>query len=207
LGAAPALLTDGDKRIREQEVAAMTPGDAVILRVLAGIEGAVPATKLVKLVYFVDYVYFQHYGRTLTGFQYQWDHFGPNAVGQAIIGEAENLAERDLVRITCRPNLYGGTTTNFAIRHDVQVPPVPPEAEMVIADVIRQYGKLSISVITAKSKRTAPFKDAAHYSLLSMKQSAPAGCTTEGDWEAYERDLRETGTLSLEQVKSRYKLT
>jgi len=100
-----------------------------------------------------------------------------------------------------------GTTTNFAIRHDVEVPPLPLEAEMVIADVMRQYGKLSISAITAKSKRTAPFKDADQYSVLSMRQSAPAGCTTEGDWEAYERDLRETGTLSLEEVKSRYRLT
>lgn len=184
----------------------MKTAAAVIVRVLAGAGGPVPSTKLVKLVYFVDYIYFQHYGRTLTEFQYQWDHFGPNALGHGVIAEAHKLAEQDVVKTTCQPNIYGGETISFAARLDAELPTLSPEAEMVIQDVIHQYGRLSVSAITAKSKQTAPFKNAVQYSLLSMEQSAPAGRTTESDWDAYQRDLKENGILTLEQIKKRYRL-
>lgn len=184
----------------------MIDAEAVILRLLSGLGVPVPATKLVKLVYLVDYVYFQHYGRTLTGFQYQWDHYGPNAVGHAIIGEAERLAVADRVKVTLHPNIYGGTTENFALRSGTPAPSLPTEAEMVVEDVLAQYGKLSVPAITSLSKRTAPFKNAAQYALLSMDQPAPPERTMEGDWEAYQRDLKETGGLSLDEVTRRYGL-
>ena len=66
--------------------------DHVILSVLAKVGGGVPATKLVKLVYLVDYMHYQHFGETVTGLEYQWDHYGPNAVQHGIVSAAEGLA-------------------------------------------------------------------------------------------------------------------
>ncbi|MBM3941590.1 MAG: DUF4065 domain-containing protein [SAR202 cluster bacterium] len=180
--------------------------EAVIIRVLAGVRGAVPSTKLVKLVYLVDYLHFQHFGRTVTGLQYQWDHFGPNALGHAIISEAEKLAQRDLVKIISQPNIHGGVTISFAQRTGVEGISLSPEAEMVIEDVIHEYGALSVRAITARSKQTAPFKNAAQYRVLSMEQSSPAISAIAGDWDAFQRDLKENGTLSLDEVKRRYKM-
>lgn len=41
-------------------------------------------TKLVKLIYFTDFIYHQHKGHTLTGLKYTWEKFGPNAVSNRI---------------------------------------------------------------------------------------------------------------------------
>ena len=184
----------------------MGSAHAVILTLLVAIKRPTPATKLVKLVYFVDYIYFRHYGRTLTGFQYQWDNFGPNALGHAIVAEAENLVLKDKVKVTLERNIYGGITGKFSQVPGAVIPGLSPEAELVIQDVIQQYGHLSVQSITAKSKRTAPFKDSVQYQLLTMEQSASVGQTKEGDWDAYQRDLKESGTLSLQEAKSRYGL-
>lgn len=184
----------------------MRSAHAVILTLLAAIKRPTPATKLVKLVYFVDYIYFKHYGRTLTGFQYQWDHFGPNALGHAIVTETENLVLKDEVKVILERNIYGGTTEKFSQVPGTVIPWLSLEAEMVVQDVIQQYAHLSVQSIIAKSKQTAPFKDAVQYQLLTMEQSAPVGQTKEGDWDAYQRDLKESGTLSLQEAKSRYGL-
>lgn len=185
----------------------MVNADKVILRILAGLGQRVHATKLVKLVYLVDYLYFQHFGRTLTGFQYMWDHYGPNAVGHGIVSQATELAEKGLVHITEHPNIYGGTSTLFKIAPDGVAPTLSPEAEMILEDVLQQYSKLSITEITAVTKRTVPFKKAARYGLLSMAQTAPAERTTRSDWAAYQRELKELGTVPLEDLEKRYGMT
>ena len=184
----------------------MRSAHAVILTLLAALNRPTPATKLVKLVYFVDYIYFKHYGRTLTGFQYQWDHFGPNSLGHAIVAETENLVLQDKVKVILERNIYGSTTERFSQVPGTDIPRLSPEAEMVIQDVIQQYGHLSVQSITAKSKQTAPFKNAVQYELLPMEQIAPAGQSKEGDWDAYQRDLKESGTKSLQDVRRRYGL-
>lgn len=184
----------------------MTVADQVILLILAGVGKPVPSAKLINLVYLVDYLYFQHYGRSLTGFLYQWGHVGPDAVGSAIIGEAYELAEKDWVKITCHPNIHGGTTTNFQLRPETEIPALSAEAEMVVGNIVQQYGGLSVSAIAELTQRTASFQAAPKYGLLTMRQSAPAGQTTEEDWEAYQQDLKQNGTLSLEEVKRRYGL-
>jgi hypothetical protein len=70
-----------------------------------------------------------------------------------------------------------------------------------------QYGNLSVPAIVAITKRTEPFKVAKQYRLLEMNQSAPAEQTTEGDWDFYQRELKELGTVSLEELQQRYGLT
>ena len=74
----------------------------LILRVLEE-AGKQMSAALVKLVYLVDYVHYQHYGETVTGFHYCWDHYGPNAVGHGIVREANELAYHCLLYTSPSP--------------------------------------------------------------------------------------------------------
>jgi uncharacterized phage-associated protein len=178
----------------------------VILRILHKMGEPVHSTKLVKLTYLVDSLHYQHYGRTMTGFQYMWDHFGPNAVGHAIVSEAQGLVRARRAISDCYPNIFGGQTIDFQIVPDVKVEPLPPHAEMLVEDVIAQYGKLSVEAIAEVTKQTEPFKTAAQYSILSMKHSAPAVTAMGSQWEKHRRAVEEQGMLSLAQIRDKYGL-
>ena len=182
----------------------MTDAERIILKVLANTRRRVPATKLVKLVYLVDYIHFQHFGETATGMEYQWDHYGPNAVGHEIVRVAEKLAQEGPVIYDRNHNSFGNVTKLFKYRPDAPVPTLSPAVEMIVDDVVLRYGKLSAKSITAVSKRTRPFKKASQYDMLVMEHSLPAMTLTTEDVEAYRRDLREHGTLPLEALMSEY---
>ena len=156
----------------------MQDAQRVILRVLDRAGKSVNSTRLVKLVYLVDYTFFQHFGETITGFRYEWSHHGPNAVGHAIISEADKLARMGLIRSTQSPNIYGGTTSSYRIASDV--PALPPEAELVIDDIITQFDRFNTTKITALYKKTAPFINAHQYEVLVMSQlTTPARTSAE----------------------------
>lgn len=176
---------------------------AVILRTLAELDKPVNTTRLVKLVYLMDYLHFQFYGRTMTGLKYMWDHFGPNAVGHAIADEANSLAREGKVRVTAEPNIHGGYTIFFAKEPNNDLSQLAPAAQMILCDVLAQYGRLSTEAITKKAKETAPFKSARQYDLLEMRQSAPAVQTTPEDLKAYQRDLKVHGVMKLSDLDSR----
>ena len=182
----------------------MRDAETVILNVLARAKRRVPATKLVKLVYLVDYVYFQHYGETATGLEYQWDHYGPNAVQHGIVDAAEQLAQKCQLTYHRERNAMGSVTKWFSTSSDVAVPVLDDKTNMVVRDVVDQYGTLSVEAITAVSKNTQPFKNASQYDMLVMQQSAPALGTTDDDVQAYLRDIEANGTLTLEEINSEY---
>src|SRR3972149_5112961 len=101
-------------------------GRRVIGDVLATVGGRVHTTKLVKLVYLVDYVYGQNFGQTATGFKYHWDHYGPNAVGHAVIRETEDLVNRGVVSCYQHISMYGTLAMMFKIADPERLPPLEP---------------------------------------------------------------------------------
>ena len=189
-----------NQELNPKEVAA----PEVLLSVLAKSNGLVHSTKLVKLVYLVDYLHFQHYGRTMTGFQYMWDHFGPNSLGNAIVAEAQELVRAGKAITECSPNIYGGQTIDFGIAREVVVPRLPDHAEMIVDDVIRKFNQMSVEEITEFSKQTEPFKNAKQYALLSISQSAPAQQARDDEWAKHNREVDESGLRSLEEIKEKF---
>ncbi len=175
----------------------MNNANDVILNIMAELGVQVQAMQLVKLVYLVDYVHFQHFGETVTGFEYHWDRFGPNAIKHGIIAAAEPLLSE-------RKSGYG--SRYFSLEPDTPIPALPARVQMVLSDVVHRYGKLSVEEITAVSKETAPFEGARPYDRLQMEQSLPAMGATEAESRMYHRDLEEQGTWSLEQIKKEYGL-
>ena len=181
--------------------------DQVILRVLERVGRPTASTKLVKLVYLVDYTYFQHFGETLSGLKYQWDHFGPKALGHGIISRADALVEDSAVLRTTNSNIYGSQTHLYRLSPSCAAPAMDDAGEMVISDIIAQYGWHSVSSITRESKRTAPFQKAVQYDELHMEVSSPAVHSAEDDWEAHLLEVEERGSVSLEELIEEYGLT
>jgi Protein of unknown function (DUF4065) len=154
------------------EPGASFPPERVILRLLQQVKKRVGKpihrTHLVKLVYLTDYIYSQHTGRTLTGYQYVRDHFGPNAVGNQIVKRADLLDLIGAIRIEEAQNpsgsfkfLYEATGTEENSALDVL-------SERIIGDVVEQYGGLDWHAAVAASKRTLPFKEAKPGELLKF---------------------------------------
>lgn len=185
----------------------MDEGQRVIAYLLARLGGRVHSTKLVKMVYFVDYVYVQNFGQTATGFKYQWDHYGPNAVGHAIIADAHKLADLELIHEFAQENIYGGLAVLFKSTELEGMPPLDPTKVAVIEDVIAQFGSMGIREITAASKRTAPFKNARQYDLLDLEQTHKPLSTTREDTAAYFSDATRHPPITLEEMKVRIGLT
>lgn len=147
---------------------------AMIVSVLQALGAPVHRTKLVKLVYLVDELYYEHFGQTMTGLGYMWDDFGPNAIGNAIVKEADRLALKGIVHMDPRLNYYGETSYLYSLeRGKAGLAEKLSKAERyVIRDVVAHYVKYSIRDIVRVSKQTEPFKNAKQYSVLEMKKSA-----------------------------------
>lgn len=190
----------GNSNLNPPEIAA----SEAILRILDRAGEPMHSTKLVKLAYLVDYLHFRHYGRTMTGFQYMWDHFGPNAVGHAVVGKAEELVREKRATTNCYPNIHGGQTVDFGIAEGATVHPLPGHAEMIIDDVIGKFNQMSTEEISEASKQTEPFKNAEQYGLLVMTHSAPTMRGDDDEWAKHKRELEEEGLYSLEEVKEKF---
>ena len=188
-------------------VADNQPQSDVILRVLAGVGRPIASTQLVKLVYLVDYTYYQHYGKTLSGFEYEWDHFGPNAVGHGIIKHAEHLAENggQVIR-TEEPNFYAGRTNKFRFAPESERPNLGIEGEMVINDIVAQYGRLSVTAVTKVAKQTTPFAHMSQYSAIQMEHHIPAYKIGEGEWSRHVQEVEQEGTVTLDELMDEYGL-
>jgi|SRR3990172_869925 len=178
----------------------MDEGQRVIAHVLATVGGRVHTTKLVKLVYLVDYVYAQNFGQTATGFKYHWDHYGPNAVGHAVIRETEDLVNRGVVSCYQHISMYGTLAMMFKIADPERLPPLEPAKSAVVRDILAQFGHMGIRDITAASKRTAPFKNAKQYDVLDLDETKNALYTSREDFAAYQGELKKHPPISLEEV-------
>ncbi len=151
----------------------VTKLQAVILAFSQELGRPVHKTKLVKLVYLLDNLFCEHVGRTLTGLEYMWDNYGPNAMSNAIVKEADGLVNRALLHGRDSTSVYGSESRTY------QAFPLTPATEELPLDfterefvgkIVKQYGALGVSAIVAESKRTAPFKKATQYQRLEMKQ-------------------------------------
>ena len=148
--------------------------DAMIVTVLQALGSPVHRTKLVKLIYLIDELFYQHFGRTMSGLAYMWDDFGPNTIGNAVVKEADRLALKGIVHMDPRLNYYGETSYLYSLeRGRTGLAAKLSEADRyVVRDVVAHYGKYGVRDIVRISKQTEPFKNARQYSVLKMKKSA-----------------------------------
>lgn len=173
----------------------------LILRVLERMNRPLVSTALVKLIYLTDYLYFQNFGETITGYRYEWDNYGPNAVGHAIINEAKSLAEDSRIRMKEEPNIYGSVTTKFQPLKLLGNNQLEPAMELALESIVHQYGRLPLKKLVAATKQTKPFANIQQYDVIEMEQSTPAVKGDDADWARYQQDVKKYGLLSLEELE------
>ena len=134
------------------------------------------------------------------------DHFGPNPIGHAIVAEAQELVVAEQAAMYCDSNVHGSQTNYYKVAPGISVMPLPGYAEMLVDDIVRQYGGLSIEDITEVTKQTKPFKTAAKYSVLVMEHSAPTNGSPDREWEKHRDEVENDGLWGLEDLKKEYGL-
>ena len=189
---------------------------AAILTVLEELGAPVYRTKLVKLIYLADNLFCEHFGGTISGLGYMWDDFGPNAISNAIVKEADKLVAKDFVCMKVGKSIYGSENYLYSLgpmKSTIPVSLLSPLEQQVLRDTVERYRKTSVMEIVAVSKRTKPFKAAKQYQLLSMNQSAEYQTLLQAVrsdsqlMAAIREDAKpeaDAGSMPLQEVKRRY---
>lgn len=129
-----------------------------LLMYLVGRLGKMPRSKLVKLVYLVDERWFQLRGKTLTGLDYAFDHYGPNAEGNAIVKAGDRLAGHEL-SIRPQPSARGAEWYAYSLGPEPRfTPALGTDVQEIVEEVIGRYGRMTVDQIVAASKETRPFR-------------------------------------------------
>jgi len=147
---------------------------AVVSLVLKEMGTPVHRTKLVKLVYLADVLFYEHFGKTITDLGYMWDEFGPNAISNAIVKETDKLIEQDYACMKVGRSIYGSENYMYSYgpkEWEIGEELLSPLERQVILDTVERYRNYNIQQIVAASKRTNPFKTARRYEILTMDQS------------------------------------
>ena len=191
----------------------MSPLQLTILEILDLFKDhPVVRTKLVKLVYFIDYIYFQHVGRTLTGVAYVWDHFGPNAAHDEIVKAAEELVKLNAITVRReKPNAHGGVTHYYRpnLEQVLDRQPLDVLGRLIVNDVVGKYRNYTAGEIADASKLTPPFEHATQQGYLEFdredafyKTAPPPQDLTREQVEAIEEDEG----IGIDEVLAKYGL-
>jgi len=151
--------------------------EAAILTVLQEMGTPVHRSKLVKLIYLAENMFYEHFGRTITGLGYMWDDYGPNAVSNAIVKEAQKLVQRDFVCMKTGTSIYGTENYLYSLgpeKTNIErlTESLEPLERYVLIDTVKRYRDYNVTKIVAASKGTIPFKKARQYQVLQMEQSS-----------------------------------
>ncbi len=148
---------------------------ATIMTVIEASNEPVHRTRLVKLIYLADNLYYEHFGETITGLSYMWDDFGPNTISNAVAKEADNLVQDGYACMKMGTSMYGGESYLYNVGpKKIEIPDEVLnhlERQILLDTVNRFKGKPLGQVVTA-SKKTKPFREASQYEVLNMSQSS-----------------------------------
>lgn len=149
----------------------LTKDEAVLLGLLSEMGRMTLRTKLVKMVYLLDNMYFEQLGRQLTSFRYHWDHYGPNALGNTITQLLDVLAQRELVKLIQKQTPYENYSNWYGIAENVNPARLPLSNEdwAFIYAIVRKFGPMSREQVVRASKATGPMQGIAQYDLLSFR--------------------------------------
>ena len=151
----------------------------VVVQGFLGLLGKrVSRTQMVKLVYLADNLFYESTGRTITGTQYVWDHYGPNAVDNRIADTTDQLASEGEV---CR--VLGSYKGSHIFNYWVNDPhatwrkaasELSDGERQIVRDIARKYGRYNAFDLANLSKKTRPFKNARKYEILHFKRNERA---------------------------------
>lgn len=124
-------------------------------------------TQLVKLVYLVDFLFSRQHGKTLTGLDYIWDQYGPNAKNNQIIKTADTFC-----KIAETMTVFGDSAKRYSLKQAEKIT-LSASEELFIKEVAKQFGSWTVEKITGFTKQTDPFKGKVkQFDALDFKKNA-----------------------------------
>lgn len=153
----------------------MERSEAALLGLLYALQRDVSRTKLVKLTYLLDESDYRLRGQTMTGFTYEWDHYGPNAEANAIVSTLDRMVETGSINMRVAPTPYGHGTCIYCIPHcyDPSSLPLSGDDWVEILSTVHKYGAMNRKQIVRESKATVPMLKARQYAPLEFEQDPP----------------------------------
>lgn len=151
------------KRLNRQE--------AVMLGLLSALRKDTLRTKLVKLTYLLDHLSFTLTGQTMTQFDYHWDYYGPNAIGNAITERLSDLSQRGLVYDTQKLTPFENYANYYKIGEYVESSEIPLSGDdwSLIHSIVAKYGTLTRPQVVKASKETLPMENAVQFQVLQFE--------------------------------------
>lgn len=113
-------------------------------------------TKLVKLLYFIDLRAWQQIGRTVTGAEWRWHHYGPYSA--SIVEACGRMAAAGELDVEATENWFG--TPEYRISSAEEMYYRPPSEELVrlVRSVIADLGRYPPARIGDLSYETEPMR-------------------------------------------------
>ena len=150
-------MTLRDEATRIESGNALDKSDAALIGLLSVLDDMVSGTKLMNLTYLLDNLSLRHGGSTITEFSYRIGEYGPEQVGNSIVGRLKELSEHGFAR-----QVGGGTSLENGVRYriseygDEAALPLDADDWALIHSVVHTYGSLSLSEILEECKRAEP---------------------------------------------------
>ncbi|MFC1939978.1 Panacea domain-containing protein [Chloroflexota bacterium] len=148
---------------------------AAIMAVIETSDVPVHRTRLVKLIYLADNLYYEHFGETITGLRYMWDNFGPNAISDAIVIEAGNLVQDEYTCMKTGTSMYGSESYLYSMgpkKMEIPDEVLSPFERHILLDTVNRFKGKPLGQVVAASKKTKPFREVGQYEVLDMSQSS-----------------------------------
>ena len=155
--------------------------ESLLLGMLYALGTNVHRTKLVKMAYLIDEANYRLRGNTITGLNYKWDNYGPNAESNDIVATLDRLADNGRVTMTRVKTYYGSPAYRYGIAGDMDITDLQlTDADWLeIQAAAQNYKEKSVGDITRASKATEPFKRAGKYDRLDFQQDTSLNITAE----------------------------
>ena len=131
---------------------------SLILYILSNYSNSeLTVTKLQKLLYYCDFDYYHKHNKSISGYTYFKNHYGPTVKDLPSI--VKDLADEGLIKVLESQNYYGSPQTNFAlIKMSEGIEKEFSDSERLVIDEVNQaYRGLSPSEISTLSHRDPPY--------------------------------------------------
>ena len=185
----------------------MDRSEAVLLGLLYALGREAYRTKLVKLTYMLDEASYRLRGQTMTGFEYEWSHYGPNAADNAIVRRLNECAESGALAMNERKTPYGNPAYGYRISPDCNPSGLPLSSDdwIEIQTAVHNYGNMNRDQIVREAKSTAPFRTARQYQRLEFTQDpplTPEEVSADPFWQETLASMRSTSPrISIDQLR------
>jgi hypothetical protein len=158
----------------EREKSELRRPAAVLAGLLCALGREVYRTKFVKLAYLLDESNFRLHGETMTGFNYIWDNYGPNADDNDIVVEMDKMIADGVLTMSTHA-IMGNPAYRYQINPECSAVDLPLSSDdwTAIHTVVHKYGSLNREKIVAMSKATEPMRNARQGDDLVFVQDAP----------------------------------